>query len=65
MSKRGTVLDEPEWQHDPWDDPELTDALVIERRRSQHRSIKYLVYFAGIIAIAGLIVAGCVGMWYL
>ena len=65
MSKRGTVLDEPEWQHDPWDDPDLTDALVIERRRRQHRSIKYLVYFAGIIAIAGLIVAGCVGMWYL
>ena len=65
MSKRGTVLEEPEWQHDPWDDPDLTDALVIERRRRQHRSIKYLVYFAGIIAIAGLIVAGCVGMWYL
>ncbi|MBK5332091.1 MAG: endolytic transglycosylase MltG [Ilumatobacteraceae bacterium] len=65
MSKRGTVLDEPQWQHDPWDDPDLTDALVIERGRRQHRSIKYLVYFAGIIAIAGLIVAGCVGMWYL
>ena len=65
MNKRGTALDEPEWQHDPWDDPDLIDALVIERQRRSHRSIKYLVYFTGIVAIAALIVAGCVGMWYL
>ena len=65
MSKRGTTLDELDWQHDPWDDPDLTDALVIERKRRQHRPIKYLVYFAGIVAIASLIVAGCFGMWYL
>ena len=36
-----------EWQHDPWDDPDITDALVIERPRRSHRSIKYLVYFRG------------------
>jgi UPF0755 protein len=65
MSKRGATLEDHDWQHDPWDDPDLTDALVIERQRRQHRSIKYLIYFAGIVAIAGLIVAGCFGMWYL
>jgi UPF0755 protein len=65
MSRPGDVLDERDWQRDPWDDPDVTDALVIERPRRSHRSIKYLVYFAGILAIAGLIVAGCVGMWYL
>jgi UPF0755 protein len=65
MSRRGTALEERDWEHDPWDDPDVTDALVIERTRRSHRSIKYLVYFAGIIAIAGLIVVGCVGMWYL
>ena len=65
MSKRGTDLDDLDWDHDPWDDPDLTDALVLERPRRSHRSVKYIVYFAGIVAIAGLIVAGCVGMWYL
>jgi UPF0755 protein len=65
MSRRGTALDERGWQHDPWDDPDVTDALVVERTRRQHRSIKYIVYFAGIIVVAALIVVGCVGMWYL
>jgi hypothetical protein len=65
VSKRGTELDDLDWEHDPWDDPDLTDALVLERPRRSHRSVKYVVYFAGIVAIAGLIVAGCVGMWYL
>ncbi len=65
MSRRGTTLEGSDWQHDPWDDPDVTDALVIERTRRSHRSIKYLVYFAGMVAIAGLIVAGCVGLWYL
>ncbi len=65
MSRRGTALEERGWQHDPWDDPDVTDALVVERTRRQHRSIKYIVYFAGIIVVAALIVVGCVGMWYL
>ena len=65
MSRRGQLLEEREWQHDPWDDPDVTDALVIERNRRSHRSIKYVVYFAGVVVIAGLIVAGCVGLWYL
>jgi UPF0755 protein len=65
VSKRGTVLDDPDWAPDPWDDPDVTDALVVERQRRSHRSLKYITYFAGIVAIAGLIVAGCVGMWYL
>jgi UPF0755 protein len=65
IGRRGSTLAEREWQHDPWDDPDITDALVIERPRRQHRSIKYLVYLTGMVVIAGLIVAGCVGLWYL
>jgi UPF0755 protein len=65
MGRRSATLDDQEWRHDPWDDPDVTDALVIERKRRSHRSIKYVVYFMGIVAIAGLIVAGCFGMWYL
>ena len=65
IGRRGSTLEEQEWLHDPWDDSDVTDALVIERPRRSHRSIKYLVYFAAMVAVAGLIVAGCVGMWYL
>lgn len=64
MSRRGATLEDRDWQNDPWDAPDVTDALVIERTRRSHRSIKYLIYFAGVVAIAGLIVAGCVGLWY-
>ncbi|MGZ7087593.1 MAG: endolytic transglycosylase MltG, partial [Ilumatobacteraceae bacterium] len=65
MTRRNVDLDELKWQHDPWDDPDVTDALVIERTRRSHRPIKYLVFFAGVVAIAGLLVAGGVGLWYL
>ena len=65
IGRRVSSLDEREWQQDPWDDPDLTDALVIERPRRSHRSIKYLVYLAGMVAVVSLIVAGCVGLWYL
>ncbi|MEO8266399.1 MAG: endolytic transglycosylase MltG [Ilumatobacteraceae bacterium] len=65
IGRRVSSLDEREWQLDPWDDPDLTDALVIERPRRSHRSIKYLVYLAGMVTVVALIVAGCVGLWYL
>ena len=65
MTRHDVAIDEREWQDDPWDDPEVTDALVVERTRRSHRSIKYVVFFAGFLAIAGLLVAGGVGLWYL
>lgn len=65
MTRPDVAIDEREWQHDPWDDPEITDALVVERTRRSHRSIKYVVFFAGFVVIAGLLVAGGVGLWYL
>jgi UPF0755 protein len=65
LSRRGATLEDRDWHHDPWDDPDVTDALVIERPRRSFRSMKYLVYLAGVVAIVGLLVGGCVGMWYL
>ena len=65
MTRHNVALDERAWQDDPWDDPEVTDALVVERTRRSHRSIKYVVFFAGFAAIAGLLVAGGIGLWYL
>ncbi|MEY2445333.1 MAG: hypothetical protein QOE00_1913, partial [Ilumatobacteraceae bacterium] len=64
MTRRSSTLEASEWRHDPWDDPDVADVLVIERTRRSHRSVKYLVYFAGLVAIAGLLVAGGVGLWY-
>jgi UPF0755 protein len=65
LSRRGATLEDRDWQHDPWDDPDVTDALVIERPRRSFRSMKYLVLLVGVVAIVGLLVGGCVGMWYL
>jgi UPF0755 protein len=65
LIRRASTLEEREWQHDPWDDPDVTDALVIERPRRSHRLFKYLVYLTGMVVVVGLIVAGCVGLWYL
>ena len=63
--RQDNALEAQDWHHDPWDDPDVTDALVVERARRSHRSVKYLVYFAGFVVVAGLIVAGSVGLWYL
>ncbi len=53
------------WFDDPWDDPDMTDALVVERPRRTSRRAKLLVFTAGAIVIAGILVAGGVGLWYL
>ncbi|HEY0520424.1 MAG TPA: endolytic transglycosylase MltG, partial [Ilumatobacteraceae bacterium] len=65
LIRRGNTLEERDWKHDPWDDPDITDALVIERPRRQHRIVKYVVYLTGILVVTALIVSGCVGLWYL
>jgi hypothetical protein len=31
IGRRTTTLEERDWKHDPWDDADITDALVIER----------------------------------
>src|SRR3954452_22538973 len=53
------------WFDDPWDDPDMTDALVVERPRRSSRRAKLLVFAAGAVAICGILVAGGVGLWYL
>ena len=65
IGRRSATLEDRDWQHDPWDDPDVTDALVIERPRRSFVSLKYLVYLVGLLVVVALIVVGCVGMWYL
>jgi UPF0755 protein len=53
------------WFDDPWDDPDMTDALVVERSRRSSRKAKLIVFTVGVIAIVGILVGGGVGLWYL
>ena len=36
-------VDDTSWHHDPWDDADISDALVIERPRRQTRRVKWVV----------------------
>jgi UPF0755 protein len=54
-----------EWPHDPWDDPDVTDALVIEPRRRSWRPIRGVVWTLGALFIVAILIAGSTGWWYL
>ncbi|MCB0999299.1 MAG: endolytic transglycosylase MltG [Acidimicrobiales bacterium] len=54
-----------DWQHDPWDDPDATDAYVIERARSQRWPFKWVAYTLFAITVVVVLIAGSVGWWYL
>ncbi|MEO5901634.1 MAG: endolytic transglycosylase MltG, partial [Ilumatobacteraceae bacterium] len=53
------------WFADPWDDPDMTDALVVERPRRSGRRTKTVVFTFGALAVAALLAIGAVGLWYL
>ena len=57
-------VDETRWRADPWDDPDVTDALLVERVRRQHRSVKWFVWLLMYAGMAGIVLAGGVGLWY-
>ncbi len=53
-----------EWHDDPWDDTELTMATVVERPRRSFRPLRFVVYLALMVGLAGVIAAGSVAFWY-
>jgi UPF0755 protein len=54
------------WVHDPWDDPDATDGVVLERsRRRTGRTAKAVVFSLGLVLMLGVVAAGIVGMWYM
>ena len=59
-----SYVDDRGWHHDPWDDPDVTDALVVERPRSEGRRYRWVVWALAYIGLAGLVAAGVVGLWY-
>lgn len=59
-----TMIDERHWHPDPWDDPDQTDALVVERPPRQRPPFRWLVWLAMLLTLALVVAAGCVGLWY-
>ena len=53
------------WQIDPWDDPDDVPIIVTEKARRSRWPFKVIVYTIGILAIAGILVAGGVAWWYI
>lgn len=65
-----TSLDERDpagfdWPHDPWDDLDVTEAVVIERARRSRWPFKAIGYTLLCLAVVGVLVAGSVGWWYI
>ena len=52
------------WEGDPWDDPDVTDALVLERPRRNWSGLRWFAYTVGVLALVAQLVVGAVGFWY-
>ncbi len=59
-----TFVDETAWHADPWDDPDHTAALQIERPRRPFRPMKWLMWLACYAAMAGVVAYGVWGLQY-
>lgn len=55
----------PDWPHDPWDDLDLTDAMVLERTRRSRWPFKVIVWLVTIALVAAVLTFGGVAWWYL
>jgi UPF0755 protein len=62
-----TQLDErgAPWSRDPWDDPDQTNASVLELPPRARRPVQAIVIALGLLLTVSLLVAGGVGWWYL
>jgi UPF0755 protein len=54
-----------EWPNDPWDDPDHTDALVIENAPRSLWPIRAVVWTIGVLLLVAILVAGSTGWWYI
>lgn len=59
-----TLVDERNWHPDPWDDPDHTDALVVETPPTPRPPFRWFVWGALLLGLAAIVVVGCAGLWY-
>lgn len=62
MNERTALHD---WVSDSWDDTDVVIATQVEFARPNRRGLRWLVFGAAWLAIAGILAAGFVGWWYL
>lgn len=60
--RRDPVTD---WVDDPWDDPDAAYFDAVELLRPRRRILPRVAFGVAVVLIAGVLVAGWVGMWYL
>jgi UPF0755 protein len=53
-----THLDESTWRADPWDDPDATGGLVVERTRRSFRPVRWIVWIAIYVGLAAIVSSG-------
>jgi len=59
-----TYVDDRNWQADEWDETGQIDVSLLERPRQQRPRIKWFVWAAVYLAMAGVVAAGLTGLWY-
>lgn len=61
----GSLTVQPEaWHTDPWDDPDSTDALAVERPRRDGRELRWYVWGLIYIVMAAIVIYGVWGLRY-
>jgi UPF0755 protein len=53
------------WHHDPWDDLDVTEAVVLERTRRSRWPFKVVVWLVTMALVAAVLTFGGVAWWYL
>lgn len=59
-----TYVDDRSWHRDPWDDADVTDALVVERPRRQRKPFKWIMWLLCFLGLTGVVTVGVAGLWY-
>jgi UPF0755 protein len=57
--------DDDRWAYDGWDDPDLTEAAVVEHAPRQRRVLKWVVFTVSSLLVVSLLTAGGIGWWYI
>lgn len=58
------MIETEPWRADPWDDPDNTDAIAVERPRPEGRQLRWYVWALTYVAMAAIVVYGIWGLRY-
>lgn len=58
------MIETEPWHADPWDEPDSTDAIAVERPRRDGRQLRWYVWGATYLVMAAIVVYGVWGLRY-